>query len=220
MKYIEISHRMIPGKEPFPLELKIYDVRDILPEVHHPPESWYVISVINMWSHVGTHIEFPYHHWKDGADAASFPLSSLIGDGVVLDFHKKQTGEEITLDDLKAQKNRIKEHDIIFIRTDKDKLYRTPNWNDQPYITNQAIEWLCETFKPKVIGTDAAGFEVPNIDQQPNHISIFKRGIAMVESATNLAAVGNRRVKFYILPMPIEGLDACPVRILVEVMEE
>ena len=36
----------------------------------------------------------------------------------------------------------------------------------------------------------------------------------MVESATNLAAVGDDRVEVFILPLAIEGIDACPVRII------
>ena len=215
--YIELSHRMIPGKEPFKLETRVSDVTDILPEVKHRADIWYVVGEVTMMTHVGTHIEFPFHHWKEGKDAADFPLDRLIGEGVVLDFSDKQAGEVMTLDELKARAGgRLKTGDIIFIRTDKDALYRTPDWNDQPYFTNEAVEWLIATYQPRVVGTDAAGFEVPGTDYQPNHLSMFKRGIPMVESATNLAAVGERRVKIFILPLPIEGIEASPVRIIAE----
>ena len=220
-KYIELSNRMIPGKEPFKLETRVSDVTDILPEVTHRPDIWYVVGEVTMMTHAGTHIEFPFHHWKSGLDAADFPLERLIGEGVVLDFSSKQAGEVITLDELKQKAiNHVKTGDIIFIRTDKDKLYRTPNWNDQPYFTNEAVEWLIATYQPRVVGTDAAGFEVPGTDYQPNHLSMFKRGIPMVESATNLAAIGDRRVKIYILPLPIEGIEASPVRIIAELIGE
>jgi arylformamidase len=36
----------------------------------------------------------------------------------------------------------------------------------------------------------------------------------MIESCTNLAAIGDQRVTVFILPLPIEGIDACPVRII------
>ena len=65
-----------------------------------------------------------------------------------------------------------------------------------------------------MIGTDAAGFEVPGTDDQPNHLLMFQNGIPMVEFAANLAEVGDDRVTFFILPLPVEGMDASPVRIV------
>lgn len=214
-RYIELSHRMIPGKEPFKLETKTFDVTEILPEVTHRPDIWYILCEVSYLTHAGTHIEFPYHHWRDGVGPADYPLDRLIGEAIVLDFSHKRAGEAITLEEVQAHADRIKESDIIFLRTDMDKLYRTKRWSDQPYLTEEAMEWLV-SLNPKVIGTDAAGFEVPGTDYQPNHLTMFKNNIAMVESATNLAAVGDARVKVYILPLPIEGVEASPVRIIAE----
>ncbi len=210
---IELSHRMIPGKENFKLETRTFDVTELLPEVKHRPDVWYVLSDITMSSHMGTHVEFPYHHWKEGADAADHPLEDLIGDAVVLDFSRKKNGEVITLEELKAHAGRIRDCSMVFIRTDMDRLFRTVRWAEQPYLTEEAMDWLI-SLEPKVIGTDAAGFEVPGTDYQPNHMKMFQNNIAMVESATNLAAIGDEPVTVFILPLPIEGIDACPVRIV------
>jgi len=210
---IELSHRMIPGRENFKLETRTFDVTELLPEVTHRPEIWYVLSDISFSSHMGTHIEFPYHHWQEGSDAASYPLENLIGDAVVLDFSHKKNAEAIRLDEVRLHADRIREGDTIFLRTDMDRLFRSERWNEQPYLDNEAMDWLIER-KPHVIGTDAAGFEVPGTDYQPNHMKMFQNEIAMVESATNLAAIGDERVIVFILPLPIEGIDACPVRIV------
>lgn len=210
---IELSHRMIPGKEHFRLETRTFDVTELLPEVKHRPDIWYVLSDITMSSHVGTHIEFPYHHWKDGADADDYPLENLIGEAVVLNFSHKKNGEPITLEELKVHRNRIKKGNIIFIRTNMDKFFRTERWTEQPYLTEEAMDWLI-SLQPKVIGTDASGFEVPGTDYQPNHLKMFQNNIAMVESATNLGAIGEEWVMVFILPLRIKGIDACPVRIV------
>jgi len=205
---------MIPGREQFRLETRTFDVTELLPEVTHRPDIWYVLSDITCSSHCGTHVEFPYHHWEPGADAADYPLANLIGEAVVLDFSAKSHGEAITLPELQAQVRRLRQGDLIFLRTDMDALFRTERWAEQPHLTPDALEWLIEAYRPRVIGTDAAGFEVPGTDYQPNHLLMFQHGIAMVESATNLAAVGDERVLCFILPLPIEGIDACPVRIV------
>ena len=212
-RLIELSHRMVPGKEHFKLETNTFDVTDLLPEVKHRPEIWYVLSDITMSSHMGTHVEFPYHHWREGADAADHPLENLIGPGLVLDFSSKENAEAMTLEEVKAHSSRIKQGDMIFIRSDMDKHWHTERWAEQPYLTEEAMDWLI-SLKPKVIGTDASGFEVPGTDYQPNHLKMFQNKIAMVESATNLAAIGDERVMIVILPLPIEGIDSCPVRIV------
>ena len=43
-KIIELSHRIIEGKENFKLELKVDDVTNILPEVKHHPDVWYILG--------------------------------------------------------------------------------------------------------------------------------------------------------------------------------
>ena len=212
---IDLSHRMIPGRPQFKLEAECFDVTRILPEVKHRPDIWYVLSEITMSSHEATHVEFPYHHWKEGADAADYPLGNLIGYAVVLDFSHKKHGEPISLDELRRFEDRMRGADMIFVRTDMDKLFRDPErWTEQPYLTAEAMNWIIEEFRPKVVGTDATGFEVPGTDYQPNHLKIFQNGIAMIESLTNLDKIGDERVKVFILPLPIEGIDACPVRIV------
>ena len=114
-KYIELSNRMIPGKEPFKLETKTYDVTELLPEVTHKPDIWYILCEVNFLTHAGTHIEFPYHHLEGGLDAAGYPLERLIGEAIVLDFSYKEDGEAITLEEAQAHSDRIHEGDIIFI---------------------------------------------------------------------------------------------------------
>jgi arylformamidase len=167
-----------------------------------------------MSSHTGTHIEFPYHHWEDGASAADYPLENLVGEAVVLDFTRKGNHDAITLDELKSHADRLEGVNMVFIRTDNDRYFGTDRWEEQPYLTPDAMDWLINVIKPSVIGTDASGFEVPSTDYQPNHLEMFKNGLAMIESATNLAAIGDDRVVVFILPLPIEGVDAIPVRII------
>ena len=211
---IELSHRMLPRKENFQLVRWTYDVTDLLPEVKHRPDIWYILSDFLMSSHMGTHVELPYHHYKEGADAANHPIEKLVGPGIVLDFHNKKGGDSITLDEVKkAAGNRLKKGDMIWIWQGADVRFRTPQWADYAYLTEEAMAYLL-SFEPAVIGTDGTGFEVPGTDYQPNHLAMFKKGIAMVESACNLDKIGDERMMFFILPLPIEGADACPVRII------
>lgn len=213
-KLVELSHDMIPNTEFFTLETDVYDVTTKMPNVKHREDVWYILSDIKLSSHVSTHIEFPFHHVKEGADALNYPIENLIGECVSLDFKHKKPGECITIDELKVYADRIKKGDIIFIKTGMDKHFKTPDWELQPYIAVDAMEWLINAKQPKVIGTDSSGFEVPGTDYQPNHTIMFQNGIAMIESATNLDALGEERAMCFILPLKIEGIDSFPVRII------
>ena len=128
---VELSHRMIPDKENFNLKINVRDVTDLLPHVKHRPEIWYVLTDIEMNSHMGTHIEFPFHHWKEGVTGADFPLEQLIGEAVVLDFSYKKKDEYISLEEAKKYEGKIHEGDIILIRTDMDQYFRQENWTDE-----------------------------------------------------------------------------------------
>ena len=64
------------------------------------------------------------------------------------------------------------------------------------------------------LGTDSTGLEVPDTDYQPNHQAIFKAGIPMIESLTNLDKIENGKYDVVILPIPIEGLEASPLQVV------
>ncbi len=212
--FIDLSHKMKPGKEDFKLEVKSFPVEEIMPQIKRQKGLWYILSEVTMSSHVGTHIEFPYHHLKEGQDAASFPIERLIGEGVVLDFSHKKSGEAISLDELRVYEHKIKKEDILLVRTDCDKFWRTKQWEECPYITTEGVQWLIEERQIRCLGTDAVGLEVPGTDHQPNHQLLFNNGIPMVESMTNLRLLKKERFIIFILPLGIEGLDSSPVRII------
>jgi arylformamidase len=43
---------------------------------------------------------------------------------------------------------------------------------------------------------------------------LFEHNVAMVESLTNLDKLQSTRFEMIILPLPVEGLDSCPVRVI------
>jgi arylformamidase len=214
-KVVELSHEMLPGKEPFDLKVHLFDV-DELGERGEPHSKgvWYVAADVAFSTHCGTHIEFPLHHWKGGDDAMHYPLKNMIGQAVVLDFTNKKAGDCITIEEIKAYDSKINDGDIVLLHTGLDKNWRTEDWEPFPYIACDALEWLLDVKKIKAIGTDATSIENPHVEDQPNHTACFKRGVAIIESLTNLSRIENGRALVFILPLPIEGMEACPSRII------
>lgn len=210
-----------PGEEPFRLLAQTYDV-SVMGErgEPHPEGSWYVSGEVFFWTHCGTHVEFPFHHRKDGMQAQNYPLKNLIGECSVLNFTDKKAGDAMTLEEVKERGRHIQEGDIVFLHTGLDAKWGAPEWEPYPYLECDAVDWLVREKKIIAIGTDATSLENFNhydangINDQPNHNMVFMHDIAMVESLTNLGEIENERATVFILPLKINGIEACPVRII------
>ncbi len=219
---VELSHRLVPGEEEFPLEIETVNTDEVFAEsnaerseemkIKRREDVWYIIQEVKMGSHVGTHIEFPYHHLKNGKTAADYPLERLVGDAVLLDFSHKKKNEEITKQEVLDTGVEIRPGDICFIRTDMHKLWKTPQAHDRPALSIEATKYLVEEIGIHCIGTDATGLEIRGTDDQPVHQLLLGNDVAKVESLTNLDKLQSTRFQVIMLPLMIEGMDACPVR--------
>jgi arylformamidase len=131
----------------------------------------------------------------------------------VLDFSHKKANEVIEKAELEINPVKPLKGDIVFIRTDCDRSFRTERAHERPVMSTEAIQYLVD-IGINCIGTDATGVELKGTDYQPNHQLLFRNNIPIVESATNLDKLENPRFSVIILPVAIEGLDSFPVRII------
>lgn len=202
-RIVDLTHVLQPFKEQYTLEVAQRGKRQ-------GPEGD-IMSVVYMWSHVGTHVEAPLHFLTDGGDAASLPVEKLMGPAIVLDFRNKGVNEAITLEEIKAAGD-IQVGDRILILTGRHTQYRTPQSHDRPYITEEAVRWLVEDRKINCLGTDSSGFEVRGVSHHPNHRLLNNAGVPVIECLNNLVELRQQRIFLIALPWPVVGLDACPVR--------
>lgn len=217
-RLVELSHRLVPGREEFPLEIKTFNTDEVMHRIQRRADIWYILQEVTMGSHVGTHIEFPYHHVKMGKTAADYPLERLVRDCVVLNFSHKGKDEEISRSEIESCGVEIRQGDIVFIRTGMDRHWKTPQAHDRPVLSIDATKYLVIDVGIYCIGTDATGLEVRGRNDQPVHEILFTHDVAMVESLRGLEALASSRFTVFILPLMVEGLDACPVRVVA--MEE
>lgn len=219
-RILELSHRLVPGKEEFPLKIETFNTDEVMAgtvrseshRIERRADIWYILQEVHMGSHVGTHVEFPYHHLKTGKTAADYPLDRLMGEAVLLDFSHKKKDEEITRQEIIDTGVSIRKGDIVFIRTDMHLLWKTPRAHDRPVLSIEATKYLVEEIGIHCIGTDATGLEVRGRNDQPVHEILFTHDVAMVESLTNLDKLQSTRFQIIMLPLMVEGMDSCPVR--------
>lgn len=209
-RIIDLTRILHPGTESFKLDVKTFFVDELLPEFHRTENEWYIMQEWNISSHIGTHVESPYHHLKNGTDVSQLDLRLLIGEAVVLDFHHKKAGESICLDEIQTAGAGVRQGDIVLIYTGFDRLYSVPDYN-RPFLSLDAIQWLVDR-RIACLGIDASGIEKYKAETQPGHLLLFGHGIPIIEELTHLEELHQQRVFFIGLPLPIRGADACPVR--------
>jgi len=211
----ELSHDIIPFKEEYKFETKTKYVDEFLPYYKGLREdsAWYIMTEISMWSHVGTHIESPYHYIKDGADVAEIPLGNLVGECTLLDFSYLKANEGLKLDEFIKKADSIQENDIVFLRFGLSKSYRTDLSRTRPYLETEVVEWLVAK-KIKCLGVDISGIEKRGIPDQPNHRLLFRNNIPLIEHLANLDQITQSRFFVVAVPIRMHGVDACPVSVI------
>ncbi len=220
-RIIDLSHTIIPGKEEYRLEMdtRFTEQWETFAKYKREEGHWYVLSEVCFSTHVGTHIEFPFHHFQDGLDASHYPLEKLVGEGTVIDISRWGHNDCIPLDGLQeVAEGRLHPGDIAYFYTGFDKYYHTDKQHNRPWFTTDAIRWLVSQ-QINVMGVDTSGIEIRNPDGspsfgQPNHEVLLGAGIALVEYLANLAGLINQRFMTYILPVKLQGAEAFPVRVI------
>ena len=215
-RVVDLSLPLTPNPDQHPWVR--YDVRveSIIDEPAAAPPSgrWYVVSQIAMSSHAGTHVEAPLHAAEHGPSVGDLPVERFFGEAIVVDLRGAAWSEPIGLSALEAaarQAGGVQSGDIAFLHFDWEG--RSAAGGHPPYPAPEALNWLVGQ-GIKLLGIDSPGLEVPGDRALPHHHILFDRGIPLIESVANLAELRASRVYVFAQPLPADGADAIPLRIL------
>ena len=197
-------------------------------------------ETLHVHSHAGTHIDAPYHfgpmpEGKPAKRIDEVPLEWLFGDGVVLDFHDKPAGYEISAADIENALKKIdytlKPMDIVCIRTDAYKRHLHPDFFVcYPGMSAEATHWLLDR-GIKVMAIDAWGFDIPypymkkNFEAgRPNslwpaHFLGRDREYMHAEKLANLDKLPPYGFKISLFPVKIDRASGAWIRAVAHVPE-
>jgi len=215
-KLVDLSYTLRPGAESRLLEIELLQASQVNVHAKVMPGQWYVMHNMRLVSHLGTHIESPYHINRDGADVARVPLDSVIGDAVVLDLRGSAPREEIGLAKVQSAAEKaggIRPGDLVLLFTGWDVHYDTPEYGRSPYPSPEAVEWLVGQ-GVKMIGIDTGGAEVPGSEEHVNHHAMLDRGVPHIENLRNLGALTKSRVFLMAAPLAMERMESMPLRVV------
>lgn len=173
----------------------------------------YTSEVLFCSTHVGTHVDAPYHFQKHGITVEKIPLSRLtISENIKVLKIEKEDDEKIEVDDLRNYY--IMKNDTILINTNwvlnraLDKYF-----NKNPGLSEAAAKYLAET-EINLVGIDGPSID-PATDHDFNSHRIFSANdIPIIENLINLDKLLNKKFTFMALPLKLKNCSGSPVRAL------
>jgi arylformamidase len=171
---------------------------------------------IEMFSHVGTHIESARHIFADGATLDEYPLERFVGPGYAIDL----TGRDrlcIDAAELEDAAACVEPDSFVLLR-----VRGSSTATDHPYLSEDAAQWLVD-HGVRAVGVDTA---TPDMDVRrrahpldlPVHRVLLGAGVLVIENlGQGLAAACGVPLTVHALPLNIPGSDSSPVRVVLEV---
>lgn len=216
MNAVDLTHIIDPRKVQRKFAVETIGAETVNQNVVRKENQWYIMSNISMVSHIGTHIEVPYHILPAGYDLADMPLEAYYGSAVLLDFSDIQKRVEISLQRVQLEAERsggIHKGDIVLCNLGYADRYGQEEYSQSPYFSTEAIKWLAGSGM-KLMGVDAGGVELPASEEHVNHTALFLHNIPLIENVANLNQLTKKRFHLTAFPYPVAGVEAFPLRVV------
>jgi len=172
------------------------------------------LGEVAMSIHTGTHVDSPFHFDDAGQGMARVELEPYVGMARVVDV----TGiDRIGIEDISRRLGPASDELFATPRL----LFKTGGWPDYtrfpdsiPVLEADVPDWLHEK------GIILVGLDVPSVDSLdskdlPNHKSLNRLGIAILESL-DLQNISPGEYELIALPLRLDGADGSPVRAILK----
>lgn len=206
MKVIDLTHTIsedmpvFPGSETPKLTTKSTYEKDGFKE-----------TLLQMYSHVGTHMDPPAHIFANQKTLDQFSPEQFIGKALVVDCRDLKEGQAITIDKINIDKAKLA--DFLLFNLGWDKRWNLDTYfNDYPCIDDTVLEFILNS-NFKGIGFDVMGLDLLRDENLTRHKALFKdTDIVNIENLTNLDQCGNDLFWLSCFPLKIENCDGFPIR--------
>lgn len=170
-------------------------------------------------THVGTHVDVPYHMFEEGKTLDQIPVETWVGEGVVINLSFKKDKEFITEADMEKAGSHVKRGDIVVLYTGYGKYrgYNRKYQYDWPALNESGAKWLVAC-GVKFVGVDTLGIERYGFPEGGPvvHKAILGVDIPIVEELKldEIAQKGDKRWLFVCLPILLKGAGGCAARMI------
>jgi len=202
-RVVDLTKKLVPGKEKRRLRLK---------RLSFGKNDYF--TDIDITSHLGTHVECPMHYKTEWKDISAMPVTAFIGRAVMFDLRDIEPCKLITAVDLeKADQGRIRQGDIVLLKSPFHfEPFSKGSGDQRPQLGEEAAEWFASK-KVKAVGfSDSVAIERNEEESHKFHQILLSRDVTFIEVMDNFDELSTDIFLLIFLPLPIVGLDACPVR--------
>ena len=172
-------------------------------------------------THIGTHLDAPYHFIESGETLENMPLYKFVGDGLLLDLRElSKPKTSIKLEDLKKSLNgnTIKQDQIVILFTGwtSSKSGQPDYYTGGPYLSNEAADFLVSQ-RTKAVAIDFPIDKHPatpnsTITDFPVHRILLGAEIPIIENLINLHCLVGEKFTLSALPLKLKGGDGSATR--------
>ncbi|MCY1153420.1 MAG: cyclase family protein [Sphaerochaetaceae bacterium] len=207
---IDLSKHLDPETESRRCKLRRFNTGGPIPDFH---------TDMDLTTHLGTHVETPYHHDDNWPDVLTLPVTNFIGRCVYLNITTCEPNAHISAEDLEAaSRGRVKEGDVVII----DSPYKLTPFTEltntdvdkRLFIGVESANWFKEKGVKSVGFGDGVSIENSNEDVKPFHDILMAENITFIEVLKNLEQLTQEIFMIIFLPLPIKGIDSSPVRVV------
>lgn len=166
--------------------------------------------------HTGTHIDAPYHFYKEGATIDQVPLETLVGKAYLCDLRQiARPGKPLSVSDLQAgglpETRQLRGNRLVLYANWAAPRWQGPDlYQGNPYLAEDTARWLVDAG----VAALALDFSVDSAAPYPCHQILLGAGIPLIENLVNLDQIPTREFTLIALPLKITGGDGGPARVL------
>jgi arylformamidase len=173
-------------------------------------------SMLQLYSHAGTHMDAPFHFEASEKTIDIYPVSRFFCDCWLIDLPKCGPSKLIEVSDLGAVEKQIASGDGLLFRTGWSKYAKLEKYRDQmPRISLELAKWCAEK------GIAMVGVEPPSVADVNNlreltdvHICLLQADIIIIEGLCNMDEITQEKVQVVALPLKISQGDGAPCRVV------
>lgn len=178
-------------------------------------ESGYESDFIATTTHIGTHMDAPYHFDADGRRVADIPLEETIRPTKRADVRDLATpGREITLEEIEsALPAPIEAGEYLFVHTGWADAHMgsTAFYGENPYHAESIAEYVVDREARGLIVDSAID---PGDQGYRNHYTLLENDAVIVENVVNCDGLPDEFLT-YVVPIRLANGDAAPARVFV-----
>lgn len=167
------------------------------------------MTMMEIMSHTGTHIDAPLHFIPDGSTITDMALDATVGPCRVIGIKDQNM---ITVAELKPYKIKKGERVLFKTRNSPESYAGKKFMEDYVYFSDESAEYLVER-GVRMVGLDF--ITIGNFQDEPSivktHTTFLQAGVYVLENAA-LGDVPPGEYELLCLPLPLYNGDACPCR--------